>query len=812
VVAEQPSGTVTFLFTDIEGSTRLLHKLGPEAYAEALEEHRRLLREVFAVNQGVEVDTQGDAFFVAFSSAADAVATARDSQQALSASAVRVRMGLHTGAPHATPQGYVGEDVHLGARIAAAGHGGQVLLSKATAELVQADLTDLGEHRLKDFEQPVWIYQLGDSLFPPLKTISNTNLPRPASSFVGREREVAEVEALLRDGTRLVTLTGPGGSGKTRLSIEAASELVGEFRHGVFWIGLATLRGSELVLPTIAQTLGAHEELAAHIGEKELLLLVDNLEQVIDAAAELAALVEACPNLRLLVTSRELLRVRGEVEYEVLPLAGPDAAELFSARARLPASPAIGDLCRRLDNMPLALELAAARTKALSPEQILDRLGERLDLFKGGRDADPRQQTLRATIAWSHDLLDADEQRLFARLSVFPGCTLEAAAAVCDADLDTVQSLVEKSLVRRTNERFWMLETIREFATERLDASGEGADIRRRHAVHFLRIAESTCLSTERVGQGEMRYDLALAEQDNLRAALDWALGADPGLGLRIAVEVEQFWVSKDPFEGMQRFAALLERADELPLELHAAALRCFGGTSGVSGEAERARELYEQSLELYERLGDEHGIVALRHRLAVTALIDGDLTQARSILEENLVRARALGSTYLETEALGALGSIEFQEGNLEASAELYRQNLELSREIGFRWFEAIALVNHAEISLKLGRYEEGDEQARAALALARALDDRLLTATMLALLATAARSRGDAERSGRLWGAVEAEGERGSFGWQQAEIDAIRQQVLADGTPELEAGIEAGRRLSLDEAIDYALETGDA
>jgi ATP/maltotriose-dependent transcriptional regulator MalT len=304
-----------------------------------------------------------------------------------------------------------------------------------------------------------------------------------------------------------------------------------------------------------------------------------------------------------------------------------------------------------------------------------------------------------------------------------------------------------------------------------------------------------------------MRYDLALAEQDNMRTALDWALDANPELGLRIAVELEQFWVSKDSFEGMQRFAALFQRADALPPELQAAALRCFGGTSGVSGEGEQAEELYEQSLELYERLRDEHSIVALRHRLAVTALVAGDLARARSMLEENLSRARVLGSAYLESEALSALGNIEQAMGNLEAAAELHRRGLALSREIGFTWFEAIALANLAEISLELGRHEDGEEHACAALTLAGALADRLLSVTMLALLASAARRRGDAERAGRLLGSVDAEGERGSFGWQQADIDRIRQQVLTDGTPELEAGIEAGRWLSLDEAIEYAL-----
>jgi class 3 adenylate cyclase len=413
VRVDLPTGTVTFLFTDIEGSTRLISELGEQGYVEALAQHRRLLREAFGAYGGVEVDTQGDAFLYAFRDPAAAVAAAREGQRALAAGPVRVRMGLHSGEPVLTSEGYAGRELHRAARIAATAYGGQVVVSAATRMLVEgAELKELGEHRLKDFDAPVSICQLGDGAFPPLRTVSNTNLPRPASSFVGREQEVRDVVELLRTN-RLVTLTGPGGSGKTRLAIESAAELVGEFRAGVFWVGLAALRDPKLVLQTAAQTLGAKEDLRQHVGERELLLLLDNLEQIIDAAPELGALVEACPNLRLLVTSRELLRVRGEVEYEVLPLAERDAVELFCTRAQVEPSEAIDELCRRLDNLPLALELAAARAKVLSPNQILDRLAQRLDLLKAGRDADLRQATLRATIQWSHELLDEDEQRLF---------------------------------------------------------------------------------------------------------------------------------------------------------------------------------------------------------------------------------------------------------------------------------------------------------------------------------------------------------------------------------------------------------------
>jgi predicted ATPase len=539
---ELPTGTVTLLFTDIEGSTRLLKDLGAKAYDEALTEHRRMLRGAFVGRGGVEVDTQGDAFFYAFPSAREAIHAAREGQQALSDSLIRVRMGLHTGRPHVGREGYVGDDVHLAARITAAGHGGQVLVSQATRALVGVDLVDLGEHRVKDFSEPVWIFQLGDERFPPLKTISNTNLPRPASSFVGREREVSDVAELLQNGARLVTLSGPGGSGKTRLAIEAAAELVPDFANGVFWVGLAPLRDPALVTETVAQMVGAKDGLAEHIEEREVLLLLDNFEQVVDAATQLGSLLESCPNLRLLITSRELLRIRGEVE-SVPPLADAEAVELFCARSQLQPSDDIAELCSRLDNLPLAVELAAARTSVLSPAQILERLSERLDLLRGGRDAEARQQTLRATIAWSYELLTEEEQRLFARLAVFAGgCTFEATETVCGADLDVLQSLVDKSLVRFGDGRFWMLETIREFALERLEDSGEADELRRKHGEFFLELAE---LAQPELGarSSTIWFDRIEAEHDNMRAALRDALEhGRANVALRLGGAIREFW------------------------------------------------------------------------------------------------------------------------------------------------------------------------------------------------------------------------------------------------------------------------------
>jgi Adenylate and Guanylate cyclase catalytic domain/NB-ARC domain len=370
-----PSGTVSFLFTDVEGFTKLLHDLGrAEQYSRVLATHRRVLREAFAANQGVEVDTQGDAFFVAFPTAPGALEAAAKALEGLGQGPIRVRMGIHTGTTHLGDEGYVGVDVHRAARIAAAGHGGQVLVSASTAALVGTDgLRDLGEHRLKDFEQPVRLFQLGEGDFPTLKSLNQSNLPIPQTPFVGREQELAELSELLsREDLRLLTLTGPGGTGKTRLAAEAASEAMERFPDGVWWVSLAALRESELVRETIAHELGAGDDLAEHVGGKRMLLLLDNFEQVLAAASLVAELAGSCPNLRLLVTSRETLRLAGEREYPVPPLAEAEAVALFRERALalrpdLSHNGEIAAICRRLDCLPLAVELAAGRVQVVSP-------------------------------------------------------------------------------------------------------------------------------------------------------------------------------------------------------------------------------------------------------------------------------------------------------------------------------------------------------------------------------------------------------------------------------------------------------------
>ncbi|MBA2475645.1 MAG: hypothetical protein H0V40_06795 [Actinobacteria bacterium] len=805
---ELPAGTVTFLFTDIEGSTHLLQTLGAEGYAAALATHRRALRAAFERNGGVEVDTQGDAFFVAFPTAAGALAAAVEAQTTFRELPVRVRIGVHSGEPLLTDEGYVGLDVHRAARIAAVGHGGQTLVSESTRALAAgAALRSLGEHRLRDLTRAEPIYQLGEGEFPPLRSLNTTNLPVASSELVGRHRELAELTSLLRDSARAVTLTGPGGSGKTRLAVQVGAELIDHFPGGVFFVPLAGVADPELVVPAVEGATGAHD--LGELARWKALLVLDNFEHLLDAAEAIGDMLAAAPDVRVLATSRAPLRIDGEREYSVDPLPDADAATLLIARARavradFEPDETVMEICRRLDGLPLALELAASRLRSLGPRILLERLDRRLPLLTGGRrDAPERQQTLRATIEWSHDLLDENLLLAFRRLAVFSGTfSLVAAESVAGVGVSELDALVEASLLKPIGtDRFLMLETIREFALEQLEQAGEEDGLRRLHAEHFLSMAQGLGLSVEAIEAGlRPQHSAALDDQANFRAALDWAASSDPLFGIRLAVALEVLW-ALNPIECLRRFEVLLARAGGLPLELRARALRNIGGASELAGDLARAAQHYQQSLELYERLGDDWGVVHLRHRVAVAAVQRGDWTSAREVLGENLQRARAHGWRMLETEALSLLGSVEDHDGNVQEAADLTRQCLELSRGLGFEWFEVIALMNLGEFELKLGRQDEAEQHATAALDLARRMDDRQNMVFALAALALAARARGDDERAGRIWGAIEGESARAPIGrWESVYRQEYEQQILQGAGSAFEGGLEDGRNTSLE------------
>ena len=559
-----PTGVVTLLFTDVEGSTRLLHELG-EVYGEALQEHRRQLRAAFSARGGVEVDTQGDAFFVAFAGASSAVAAAADCQRALADGPIRVRMGLHTGEPRLTEEGYVGLDVHKGARIAAVGHGGQVLLSQTTRALVDADVRDLGVHRLKDLSAPERIYQLEvDGLpcnFPLLKTIEAgmKNLPAPRTSFVGRASELDAIDQLLEDPEcRLLTLVGPGGAGKTRLALEAAGRRIERYPHGVHFVPLVALASAEFLAPAVAEAMqftmdGAHsassaqEQLLDYLVERSTLLVLDNFEHLVDGADLLGEIIERAPNVELLTTSRERLNLQSEWVLDVhgLGLAengngGPAALRLFVERARQ-VEPGfslddddqrdqVGRICELVEGLPLGVELAASWVSMLSCAEIADEIEQNIDfLTTSKRDVPERHRSLRAAFDQSWRLLSGEQQEVLARLSVLRGdFGREAAAAVAGADLRLLSELVAKSLVRRSDfGRYELHELLRQYAAEKLAAASPDAvsATRERHARHYLGALAERRSALMGSGVAQARDELR-RELDNLRVAAEWAVAA----------------------------------------------------------------------------------------------------------------------------------------------------------------------------------------------------------------------------------------------------------------------------------------------
>jgi predicted ATPase/class 3 adenylate cyclase len=839
-VRELPRGTVTFLFTDIEGSTRLLRERG-DAYADLLEEHRRALRAAFAANGGIEVDTQGDAFFVAFERAKDALAAAAEGQRALASGPIRVRMGVFTGEPIRTEDGYAGMDVHRAARMAAAGHGGQVLVSESSVRLVADELPgdyallDLGEHRLKDLSAPQRIFQLaGKGLsrdFPPLRTLENrsTNLPAQPSPLVGRQSELAElIQLLRRPEVRVLTVTGPGGAGKTRLVLQTAADLVEDFPDGAFFVPLVGATEPALVLPTIARTIGVHEagglssaEAAAeYLRDRELLLVLDNFEHVLEAAPLVGDLVSEAPGVKAICSSRAALRLSGEHEYAVPELVSEDAVALFAERAkainhefRLNGDmQVVAEICRRLDGLPLAIELAAARTKVLSPQALLDRLDRRLPLLTGGaRDLPDRQRTLRDTISWSYDLLDETEQSAFASLAVFAGgFALEAAERVAGADLDTLTSLVEKSLVRQRDDRFRMLETIREYGLERLVERGDLDDVARRHAEFFLEVADS---GSDAPNEWEPWLEQVDSEHDNLRAAIAWARDrGEARLELRMAAALGPFWEARGFLtEGLVRVREALASDPEAPAGLKAQALKFGALLAYKQGDSAVARDLAERLAAVADDCEDEQILADALNSMGIVLTGEGRFEEARQALERSVVINEQLGNDISRQSNLHNLGLISLNESEYGRAVDELTAALELSRRSRQERHVSNDQLDRAFALIGLRRWAEARAEAEEGTRIAQRLQWRENVAYGLVALVAVAIAEDEPERAARTLGQADRltdELHLDLTGYaEQARVEA--REALRSRLPDdlLDSLLAEGRACSLDEAVADAL-----
>ena len=878
------TGTITFLFSDIEGSTRLLRSQG-ETWPSMLARHQELLRTAFSVEGGVEVGTEGDSFFVTFPTAPSAVAAAVAAQRALAHEpwpddvALRVRMGVHTGEASFGTEGYVGLHVHRASRITSVGQGGQILLSDTTRSLVSealpegVELRDLGIHRLKDLERPerLWQVVVADlqSDFAPIASMDTVpnNLPTRLTTFLGREREISEIAALLSQ-SRLLTLTGPGGTGKTRLSLEVAGRSLAQFPDGVYFVELAPITEPGLVPATIGQAVGlpdrggrsSIDRLVDHVGERRMLLVLDNFEQVAEAAPSVNALLSACPNLTVLASSRSILRVSGEQEYPVPPLGLPDPANLppltqlsqfeavalFIERARSVKpgfnvtnenAPAVAEICVRLDGLPLAIELAAARIRILTPQAMLGRLEHRLGLLSGGsRDLPERQQTLRGAIAWSHDMLDDTDRALFACLSVFVGgAGLDAIEEVCGSEvtgevLDALASLVEKSLVRQSEgvngqPRFAMLETIREFAMEQAVERNRWDRLRAAHAQRFMSLAEA--FATEVMGSGKRPWLDRLAEDhDNLRAAIAWAIETGSAeSAMRIGSALWRFWQMRGHLaEGLERIeqALVLPHSHEHP-QVRADALSAAAGLAYWRADTDRSRALYNEEIVARTELGDRAGLAEAHYGIsftwAVTDLANpAHAASAPSSINEALAIFREIGDDAGVGRCEWALANVAWRQRDIEGARRHGADALAV--------FEAIDdqfMVGW--VSYTFGLAALGDDDARGgvpelraearrwfvrALRIFNAAQDVSGYTLVLDGIALAAYREGQLERAARLSGAVarlERTSGTGLNLWNR-DVLGFKPDVLRDDAA-LAEDWAAGEAMTAAEAVAYALES---
>jgi predicted ATPase/class 3 adenylate cyclase len=877
--SELPTGTITFLFSDIEGSTKLVHRLRPDAYRELLERHHRMLREAFAAHGGVERGTQGDAFLVIFRDARSAIGAALDAQRALAVATwpedveLRVRMGLHSGEGIPGGDDYIGLDINRAARIAAAAHGGQVLLSDSTRALAEGALPegvafrDLGRHRLKDIEAPERLFMLlADGLqaaFPPLRSSEERpgNLPARLTTFIGRERDLDDLGTLLGEN-HLLTLTGPGGTGKTSLAVELARHFPERFPDGAWFVPLESIIDGDLVPSAIAATLGLREAAAMapaelvhhHLRERTLLLLLDNLEQIASAGTAVSGLLRESPGLTVVATSRAPLRVAGEQEYPVAPMQVPelaaagtdaaawlevrdaDAVRLFVDRARrtqpsfsLTAqnASAVAEICRRLDGLPLGIELAAARVGLLAPSAIAERLARHLSLpGTGARDLPDRQRTIEQAISWSYDLLGPPMRRLFARLSVFAGgCELDAAEVVCGPSdelgvdvLEGIAHLVEQSLVKASptdsGTRFAMLETVRAFAASRLGAADEATELRRRHGLHFLGLAESA--AQEMPGRRQLHWLRRLdAEQGNLRAATQWAIetnSTEPAL--RFAAALWRYWqLGGSVSEGRTTVDSLLGVAG---LERSAARLRAVEARGGLlywSGDGRSASEAYTQQLTLARELGDNRAQADALFNIATTMGQAGDVQAAFAMLDEAFGLYEGLGDQRGLGRVTAARGFIAVAAGDPAAGCGLTEDALVRLRETDDVFFETVAFAALGWGNFVLNRFDKSLPAWRGGMELSRVLGDVSSTTFGLEFSAVFAAEAGLWEQAATMRAACESLNARYAVQPPRSVAEIVSRPDYADRISEalspdrLEAAVEKGRQMSLEEAYDFAL-----
>ena len=874
-MTELPTGTVTFLFTDIEGSTRLLQELG-DGYRAVQDRHANLVRAAISEHEGHEVRTEGDSFFVAFRTPVQAVRAAVDAQRRLTngewphGRSPRVRMGLHTGEGVLGGGDYLGIDVNRAARIAAAGHGGQVLLSDATRGLLHDALPegvgvrDLGTHTLKDFGEPRRLFDLVieelPSDFPPIRTTEGprrVSLPAPRTTFVGRERELNDIRDLLAK-VRLLTLTGPGGTGKTRLALRAAADQVDRTEDGVFLVDLSAVMDPQLVASTIATALGVRQEpgtdlldtLAGHLRDRDVLLVLDNVEQVVESAPVVDRLLNAAPRLRVLATSRVPLHLSGEHEYFVrpLPLPDPNRSELtalttcesvilFMERAAAVRrgfrvneenAASVSEIARRLDGLPLAIELAASRVKVLSPQALLERLERRLPLLTGGpRDLPERQRTLRNAIEWSHDLLEPEERRLFARLAAFRGgWSLETAEEVAGPGLgidvvDTLASLVDKSLVRQSESRdgdvrFRMLDTIHEFASERLAASDEEDEIRRRHAEHTRDLAEEA--EPHLMGEAQTEW-LARLEQehDNVRAALDRseAVG-DAQTALRTAAAIWRFWQLRGHLaEGRIR----LERILSLPGAAagdadRARALSALGGVAYWQGDYAAIEPLYQEAVDIARDVGEPRLLSRALFDLSFVPMVtEQDVDRQERLLREALTESDP-HDLPLKAQLLTGLGFAHLFRGGDPADAiGPIEESVAIFRELGDRVQTAESLIGLAGVRLLRGEPEAARELLGEAVTLLADPNSPVMVGITLASVAVLEALQGDSVNAARMFGAWDRIRDQGGggpplFALSRLIGDPEGEARAALGDEAFELARAEGYAMTMEQAHAYALE----